>query len=129
MLALLLGSLIVGYATWSLVAMETNYRHASTMGIPLVRLPVDPMNVAWIVMEPTLWRLLDRLPFDWGSFGRYSRRGWHFHDKAESHLRYGPVWALVTPRDIYVYVSDPAAIHDIFVRREDFLRPSKMYST
>ncbi len=89
------------------------------MGIPLVRLPVDPLNLPC---------LLDRLPFDWGTFGRYSRRGWHFHDKAESHLHYGPVWALVTPRDIYVYVADPDAIHDIFLRRADFLRPSKMYS-
>jgi hypothetical protein len=128
MLALVLGSLIVGYLTWSLVAMEISHRRASTMGIPLVRLPVDPMNIVWLVLEPPLWRLLDRFPLNWGSFGRYSRRGWHFHDKAASHLLYGPAWALVTPRDIYVYVSDPDAIHAIFVRRGDFLRPSKMYS-
>ena len=108
--------------------MEINYRRALTMDIPLVRLPVDPMNIAWLILEPHLWRLLDCLPVDWGTFGHYSRRGWYFHDKAASHLRYGPAWALVTPRDIYVSVSDPDAIHDIFVRRGDFLRPSKMYS-
>lgn len=108
--------------------MEINYRRASSMSIPLIRLPVDPMNMLWLILEPPLWRLLDRFPFDWGTFGRYSRRGWHFHDKAKSHLLYGPVWALVTPCDIYVYVADPEAIHDIFVRRGDFLRPSKMYS-
>lgn len=108
--------------------MEINYRRASTMGIPLVRLPVDPLNIAWQILESPLWRLLDCLPVNWGAFGRYSRRGWHFHDKAASHLHYGPAWALVTPRDIHVYVSDPDAIHDIFVRRGDFLRPSKMYS-
>ena len=124
---LLLG-LGVAYLLWSLVAMEINYRRASSMGIPLVRLPVDPMNIAWLVLEPPLWRIIDRLPFNWGSFGRYSRRGWHFRDKAESHLHYGPAWALVSPRDIYVYVADPDAIHEIFLRRGDFLRPSKMYS-
>ena len=32
------------------------------------------------------------------------------------------------PLDIYVYVAEPEAIHDIFVRRGDILRPSKMYS-
>lgn len=108
--------------------MEINYRRASSMGIPLLRLPVDPLNLIWLILEPPLWRLLDHLPFSWGSFGHYSRRGWQFHDKAESHLQYGPIWAVVTPCDIYVYVADPDAIRDIFHRRGDFLRPTKMYS-
>ena len=128
MFAQILTGLTVAYAAWSFVAMEINYRRAASMGIPLVRLPVDPLNNVWLILEPPFWRLMDRLPFDWGTFGRYSRRGWHFRDKAESHRHYGPAWALVTPRDIYVYVSDPNAIHDIFIRRADFLRPSKMYS-
>lgn len=101
--------------------MEINCRRASSMGIPLIRLPVDPMNMAWLILESSFWSLLDRIPIEWGMFGRYSRRGWHFQDKAKSHIQYGPVWALVTPRDIYVYVADPDAIHEIFVRRLDFL--------
>lgn len=122
--------LIVGiaYVTWSFVAMELNVRRASSMGIPIVRLPIDPLNIPWIIIEPYVWRVLDRIPVDWGTFGRYSRRGWHFYDKAGSHLRYGPAWALATPRDVYVYVADPTAIVDIFHRRGDFLRPSKIYS-
>ncbi|KUJ14432.1 cytochrome P450 [Mollisia scopiformis] len=117
----------LGYLSWSLIAMEINYRRAAAIGIPLVRLPVDPMNLVWLILEPSLWNILDKIPIDWGTFGRYSRRGCHFHDKATSHLKYGPVWALVTPCDIYIYFSDPDAIHDIFMRRTDFLRPSKMY--
>lgn len=128
MIAELLLGLCVAYLTWSLVAMEINYRRASSVGIPLIRVPVDFLNIPWIILEPSLWSLLDRLPLDWGTFGRYSRRGWFFREKADSHLRYGPVWALVTPCDIYVQIADPGAIHDIFTRREDFLRPSKMYS-
>jgi hypothetical protein len=128
MIVLFLLGVGVAYLAWSLVAMEINYREASSMGIPLVRLPVDPMNIPWVIFEPFLWRLLDHLPFDFGTFGRFSRTGWHFQDKAKSHLKYGPTWALVTPRDIYVHVADPSAIHEIFSRRGDFLRPSKMYS-
>ena len=109
--------------------MELNYKWASSMGIPLVRLPVDPLNIPWLLLGPLLWRFLDRIvPFSFGTFGRYSRRGWHFHEKANSHLQYGPAWALVTPRDVYVYVADPNAIHDMFTRRGDFLRHIKMYS-
>ena len=111
--------------------MELNHRRARRMSIPLIRLPVDPMNILWILLEPHFWRLLDTLPFNFANttFGRYSRRGWFFADKASSHLRYGPIFALVTPMYIYIYVADPEAVHEIFTRREDFLRPSRMYST
>lgn len=108
--------------------METNHRRALSMGIPLSRLRIDPMNIPCLVIEPRFWRMMAHLPFDWATFGRYSRRGWHFRDKAKSHLQYGTAWALVTPCDIYVYVADPHAIHDIFTRRGDFLRPRKMYT-
>jgi len=128
MIVEIIAALAFGYLSWSMVAMEINYRHASKMDIPLVRLPVDPMNMFWQIFENHIWRLLDRLPFDWGSFGKYSRRGWHFKEKASSHLKYGPVWALVSPCDIYVHVADASAIHDILHRRGEFLRPSKMYS-
>lgn len=121
-------ALILGWSLWSFIAMEINYRRASKMGIPLVRLAVDPLNLVWLFLEPPLWRLLDRLPFDWGDFGRYSRRGWHFREKARSHIKFGPIWALVTPCDIYVHCADPGAIQEIFTRRGEFLRPSKMYS-
>ena len=127
MIAQLILGLPFFYLTWSLITMEINYRRASSMGMPLVRLYVDPLNIPWVVLEPSIWRILDLLPIDFGSFRRYSRRGWHFSDKADSHLQYGPAWAIVTPRDIYVQVADPNAIHDIFFRPEDFLRPSKMY--
>ncbi|KAI9845422.1 MAG: hypothetical protein M1837_004900 [Sclerophora amabilis] len=123
---LLLG-LTVAYAIWSLICMEINVRRARTIGIPLVRMPVDPMNVLWLVLEPPLFRLLDRLPFSYGTFGRYSRRGWHFHDKAWSHAEYGPAWAIATPREIFMYIGDPDAINEIFARRADFLRPTQLY--
>lgn len=123
--------LVAGFAVyfaWTVLALERNHKRARPMNIPLVRLPIDPMNILWVVLEPHLLAVVDKLPFSFGNFGKYSRRGWFFADKAGSHLRYGPVWALVTPRDIYVYVADPGAVHEIFTRREDFLRPSKMYS-
>ena len=118
--------LIVAYTVWCFAAREVNYHRASSMGIPLVRLFVDPKNLFWLILEPFFWKILDYLPFDYGTL-RYSRRGWHFHEKAKSHLHYGPVWALVTPGDVYVYVSDPHAVNEIFTRRGDYLRPSAMY--
>ncbi|RAL05359.1 cytochrome P450 [Aspergillus ibericus CBS 121593] len=125
----LLGLLALVYLGWSLVTMEINYRRASTMDIPLVRLYIDPQNPLWMIFDPIVWPWLDRLPINWRnySFGRYSRRGWYFADRGESHRRYGPIWAIVTPRDIWINVADPEAVHDIFQRRTDFIRPSEMY--
>ena len=128
MILQLLVSVGLFYLSWSLLAMELKYRGASSMGITLVRLTVDALNLFWLVFEAPIWRLFDLLPLDFGNFGRYSRRGWHFLDKADSHLKYGPIWGIVTPRDIYIYIADPEAIRDVFNRRTDFLRPSKMYS-
>ncbi|RAL08037.1 cytochrome P450 [Aspergillus homomorphus CBS 101889] len=129
MLLKALGLLVLSYLGWSLVSMEKNYRRASAMNIPLVRIYIDPMNPLWVVLEPIVWSWLDRLPINWRNytFGRYSRRGWYFADRGESHRRYGPIWAIVTPRDVYVQVADSKAIHEIFQRRTDFIRPSHLY--
>jgi len=62
------------------------------------------------------------------TFARYARRGWYFKDKASSHIKYGPIWAMVTPVDIHIAIADPGAVHEVFARRNDFLRPVKMYS-
>lgn len=121
-------TIFVGYLSWSLIAMELNYRRAKLMGIPLVRIPIDPLNILWSILENPTWRLLNLLPVDWGTFALYSRRGWNFKDKSASHIRYGPIWAVVTPRNIWVSIADPDAINDIYKRRTDFLRPNELYS-
>ncbi|KAJ5612403.1 cytochrome P450 [Penicillium lagena] len=127
MFLLFLGLLALIYFGWSMVMMEINYRRASAMGIPVVRLCIDSQNLLWMILEPHVWPLLDKLSFTFGSFGRYSRRGWFFLDRGDSDRRYGPIWALATPREITVIVAESEAIHNIFQRRMDFVRPSIMY--
>jgi hypothetical protein len=120
------------YVGWCLVCLELNYRKASSMGIPVIRLPIDFLNMPFQVIEPHIFKLIDLLPASvkrsLPTFVPYLRRGWFFLDKAESHLRYGSVFAFVTPRSIWVQVCDSEAIHDIFSRRLDFLRPQENYS-
>ncbi|KAF2712771.1 cytochrome P450 [Pleomassaria siparia CBS 279.74] len=116
------------YLGFNFICLELNYRRALTMGIPLVRVPVDPLNIPFQVFEPHLFKLLDLLPSDaLPIFVRYLRRGWFFVDKADSHLRYGPIFACITPRGIHVQVCDSEAIHDMFARRLDFIRPTENY--
>lgn len=128
MILQLLGLMALAYLAWSLVAMEINYRRASALGIPVVRACIDNSNVLWTIIQPQLQPWLDRIPIDWGNFGRYCRRDWAVIDGNQSFLRYGPIWALATPCEIYIHIVDSEAIHDIFQRRTDFIRPNEMYS-
>jgi hypothetical protein len=125
-------SAITAYIGWSFVCLELNYRRALSMGIPLIRLPVDPLSIPLQVIEPHVFKIIDRLPPAIArllpSFVPYLRRGWFFLDKAASHLRYGPVFAFVTPRGCRLEICDSEAIHDIFSRRLDFVRPTENYS-
>ncbi|KAK8005919.1 hypothetical protein PG991_012216, partial [Apiospora marii] len=106
--------------------LEANVRQARGLGVPVVRLPVDVNNLLWILVQPHVWKVLDRLPVPWSAYPtcvRYARRGWYMPARAEAHVRLGPVWALVTPVQICVHVADPDAILDMVTRRGDFQRP------
>jgi hypothetical protein len=39
------------YVGWSLVCLELNHRRASSMRIPLVRVPIDPLNLFFMILE------------------------------------------------------------------------------
>lgn len=121
-LQLLLG-LAVAWLLYSRMALAKNLRRAQAIDFPLLTVPVSPMNVFWIEIEPLVFRIIDSLPFSLGTFGRYGRRGWHFLDKAASHLELGDSFALVTRRETFLHICDPDAINDVFARRQDFVRP------
>ncbi|KAI0440354.1 cytochrome P450 [Xylaria telfairii] len=129
MITIILGP-VLAYIVWTIVSLELNARKASALDVPYIRLPIDSNNVPWTIFQSYVWNILDRLPFQWTSypdFVRYSRRGWHYTDRSDTHLRLGPVWALVTPVAVYLHFADPDAINEIFTRRADFVRPFKEY--
>lgn len=121
-------ALLIAWISYSAVYLFINVQRARQMKVPIVIVPVSPMNVLWLAMEPLFFGMIDRLPFDLGTFKRYGRRGWHFRDKARSHVELGDVFALVTPRETFLHVAESGAIVDIFSRRMDFLRPVQLYS-
>lgn len=130
MIFLLLSSGFLAYFTWSVICLEINVRKARAMGVPSIRVPIDFLNMPWMTLQPLVWSITDRLPIPWSSYPdcvRFSRRGWHFADKSHTHVRLGPVFALVTPGAVYLHFVDAEAISDMFSRREDFVRPIKEY--
>jgi hypothetical protein len=60
---------------------------------------------------------------------RFSRRGWHFAERAKIYEQIGPVWAFVSPVAINIHFADPNTIRDIVTRCGDFQRPIAELST
>ena len=62
------------FLVWYIVPFAKNIYRARALGVPVLSVPVSPMNVLWIVAEPMVFHILDRLPIDLGNFN-YARRG------------------------------------------------------
>lgn len=122
----------VGVLAWNIVHLEINTRKARTLNVPIVRIPFDLNNYVWVIIQPLVWAVLAYVPVPWGSypdFVRFSHRNWHFIEKSSPTARFGPVWALVSPGGVHLYVSDADAIDNICSRWRDFSRPIQMYRT
>ena len=88
MILLILVTLSISYLVWCLVSLWLNTRYARSMKIPLVILPIDHLNVLWMIFEPVVFYAIGPLLGD-SSFARYGRRGWHYTDKNRAHLEMG----------------------------------------
>lgn len=102
-------------------------RKARALNVPVIRIPIDPMNVPWMVFQGLIWKILDALPFNYPDFIRLCRWGWHVHEHSNLHVKLGPAFVMVTPVSFYLHVADPEAVHDLLWRRKDFLRPVREY--
>ncbi|PYI23590.1 cytochrome P450 [Aspergillus violaceofuscus CBS 115571] len=127
MFYLLLGTTLFAWTLYSLNGLIQNIKSVRKLNIPYHVLPASPVNPLWIVLEPVIYFILDRLPFEFGRVRHYGRRSWQFGDRAQSHLRMGDAWALATPSEVFVYVCDAEAITQIINRRAVFTRPVELY--
>ncbi|KAI0024460.1 putative cytochrome P450 [Xylariomycetidae sp. FL0641] len=128
MLSDILLACVVGYMVWAILCLEGNVRKARSLQVPIVRIPISSNNVLWILVQPHVYAILDRLPVAWSSWPRavrFCRRGWAFADRADTHVELGPVFALVSPEAVNLHFADPETVHDVMMRRGDFQRPTK----
>lgn len=119
-------ALAVLWTIWTAICLALNYWRAQKLGVPLVLIPISTMNILWIILQPPIIALIERLHGP-SNFTRFSSRDWHFKEKARPHVEIGDAWAIVTPGQIWFNVADPDAIIDIFQRRTQFIRPVELY--
>ncbi|KAK3689095.1 putative cytochrome P450 [Podospora appendiculata] len=132
MILSLILALAAAYIAWNAIRLELNVRKARALDVHIVRIPFDVNNNVWVIVQPLVWKLLARvLPnIPWTAYPdvvRFSHRNWYFQEKSSTALRFGRVWALVSPGNVHLQVSDPDVIRDMCSRWRDFSRPVRIY--
>jgi hypothetical protein len=130
MLSLVVFAVLFLTSTWlirCILAFRVNERVAIRLGLPYVTSPVDPWYPLWIASQRRLLPLLRKLPFDLGSFTRYSTWGWQYKDHYNMHQELGDAFVHVNPFNIELFLADAGAINEVFTRRKDFLKSVQRY--
>ena len=115
------------FFSYYLLTFKRNVDRVKHLDIPKIFNPLCPSNVVWLLVQPVVLPLIRILPFDSGKWVRYSKWGWEFEERYQTHAELGDVWMQVTPSMNWVYVADANLVKEIFHRREDFRRPIQLY--
>lgn len=126
MISLLLLSAPATWFLYNLYCLLINYRRASRLGVPTICVLISPDNPLWIALQTSFSSFFRHIPLDYLSFTKYSRCGWEFHDRYQTHQRLGEAWILVTPNRNWLYVSQAEAANDILRRSHEFVHPCWM---
>lgn len=113
---------------YGLLKFKRNVNRAKHLNIPKIFNPLCPSNLVWVLLQPAVLPLIRILPFSLGRWVRYSKWGWEYEERYQTHAELGDVWMQVTPSMNWVYVADAKLVKEIFHRREDFRRPVQLYS-
>ena len=115
------------FFSYSLLTFKRNVDRVKHLDIPKIFNPLCPSDVVWLLIQPAVLPLIRLLPFSLGKWVRYSKWGWEFEERYQTHAELGDIWMQVTPSMNWVYVADANLVKEIFHRREDFRRPIQLY--
>lgn len=119
------------FVAWPLRLIHSfnlNRRRARQTKLPLLSSPFNPVYPLWLLLQRAIIPLCSHLPFGLGAFTRYNRMGWAYYDRFRLHSELGDAFVHVNPANIQLFIANPEAIEDVFLRRKDFQKPIHMYS-
>lgn len=112
---------------YSAFCLWRNYLAARKIGVPIRIILIDHVNPLWLLADRRVLDLVRLLPGRLGnnSFTRYNFRGWEVGDRYFSHHELGDAYILVSPRNTWLYLSDPRAVEEYWHRKE-FIRETSV---
>jgi hypothetical protein len=112
----------------SIYSLNLNRQSAKRTNLPILLSPFDPIDPLWMLVQKVIIPICPYLPFGLGAFIRYNRLGWCYHDKFKMHSELGDAFMHVNPAKNQLFLANPEAIEDVFLRRKDFQKPVHLYS-
>ncbi|KAF4628195.1 hypothetical protein G7Y89_g9958 [Cudoniella acicularis] len=122
--AVILGTKVLTY----LISLYQTRRQIKSPSVPVVRVYTwrDDM-VTWL-LSPWLALFLERLPFQWGHWIRYTKRDFNWWSKGDlARQEVGDVYWNVGPGGAALWISDADVITQIIQRRNDFVKQTDDY--
>ncbi|KAE8150733.1 cytochrome P450 monooxygenase [Aspergillus avenaceus] len=109
------------YLTYKCLSFLRFYIHARRTGFPVIVSPAFSRGVPWMIFAPMIVPRLKGLFPAW-LFDRLdvAAHGWEFRRKRAFFDRWGEIFALATPDECTVWVSDVDTANVILQRRKDF---------
>ncbi|KAK4661211.1 uncharacterized protein QC763_704290 [Podospora pseudopauciseta] len=119
---------IVLFLAYTYLSLLWNYIVALQIGVPVRAIPIEQTNPFWMIMDKKVLAFLKRyLPFLRGSsFARFNWRGFEIVERYKPHHELGDVYMVSTPGKNWLYLGDPDLVTEMFKRRNDFPRCSKL---
>jgi hypothetical protein len=126
LLAFLLYALYV--LSSQIYSLYKNIRAAQSSGIPYIVSPVYGFNRLWLITEPLLLPLLQRLPkFLTHPWIDVTCGDWAWKSRYAPFVLHGDTFIIVAPGKNLLCTADAEVINQITTRRNDFPKPIEMY--
>ncbi|RDL38404.1 Cytochrome P450 [Venustampulla echinocandica] len=95
------------------------------MHIPIIVVLASGDNPVWILLSKPILAVF-RFIFGEIDIVKYGKPGWESKDKYKMHEKLGDAVVHVSPGHNWLYICNPAAVNDIFKRKDDFDRPPEL---
>ena len=116
---------------YKLVNLARYWLAAKASGLPYTFTPALETEIWGYLLTPILRkRYHDYLlkGNGWPEWCRFIIKDWGWEDKRRAHDQYGDVFLVVSPEGIICYSADAELNHEVFNRRNEFLKPRDKYS-
>jgi hypothetical protein len=118
-------SIAIALISWPILNLLKHYIKARSVGLPIIINPIDLLNPIWILTHKPLLPLFKSLPFglvDWMVCSGFVSV---FTNRHKLHNKHGPVYLLVTPKEIALFIDDPDLTEEILGKRKDLIKPDE----
>ena len=123
-------ALIVYYIVNKLLSLRKNVLLARKSGIHYIVVPVFFLQRSWLAGHRLLLPLLKRLPLSWTGWVDFCLPEFSFDYRHAIFERVGhDTFLTVSPGGICMYTCEPAVISQITTRRNDFPKPTHIYTS